>query len=222
MKPDVKPRTFVEVSEDKKTKKEKKKYKGWEGKLIPKDLIEAKYYADERAEIEKAQAVVDETQRQLDELTEEQTAEGGALADYLNDKDAVDLKVVNAKIKELKKTEPGGEESQILCEYVSLCDKVKDYAKLVKDLNAALDKKCKEKYAELTIEEVKELIVNRKWYYTVFEGIKTLYATTSHEIAGRITELAERYETTLPKLESEVESYETKVKAHLERMGFKW
>ena len=37
-----------------------------------------------------------------------------------------------------------------------------------------------------------------------------------------IAELAERYEDTLPSLENEVESYEAKVKAHLERMGFVW
>ena len=46
--------------------------------------------------------------------------------------------------------------------------------------------------------------------------------TTSHEIAGRVSELAERYEDTLPRLEEEVEFYEAKVKAHLERMGFVW
>lgn len=199
-----------------------KKYKGWEGKLIPKALIEAEFFATERAKIDEAQAVCDETQGKLDELVEEHTAEGGILADYLNDKDAVDAKAVNAKIKELKKTDPKSEELVILCEYADLSTKVKEYTKLVKDLNASLDEVCKAKYAELTIEEIKELLVNRKWYYTIFEGIKALYVTTSHEIAGRISELAERYEDTLPNLENEVESYEAKVKAHLERMGFKW
>ncbi len=213
---------IYEISEDKKTKKEKKKYKGWEGKLISKVLIEATFFAAERAKIDDAQAICDETQGKLDELVEEHTAEGGVLADYLNDKDAVDAKAVNAKIKELKKTAPESEEYRILCEYTELCDKVKKYTKLVKDLNTALDEACKAKYAELTIDEIKELLVNRKWYYTIFEGIKALYVTTSHEIAGRISELAERYEDTLPSLESDVESYEAKVKAHLERMGFVW
>jgi len=158
----------------------------------------------------------------LDELVEEHTAEGGVLADYLNDKDAVDAKAVNAKIKELKKTDPKSEELVILCEYADLATKVKEYTRLVKELNAALDEACKAKYAELTIDEIKELLVNRKWYYTIFEGIKALYVTTSHEIAGRIAELAERYEDTLPSLENDVASYEAKVKAHLERMGFVW
>lgn len=211
-----------EVTEDKKTKKEKRKYKGWDGKLIPKSLIEVQYFAAERAKIDEAQAVVDETQSKLDEMVEEQTAEDGVLFDYLNDNNAVDAKKVNDRIKELKKSAPDSEEYRIFCEYTKLCDKVKQYAKIAKELNIALDEACKEKYPLLSMDEIKELLVNRKWYYTIFAGIKALYITTSHEIAGRITELAERYENTLPELESELETYEAKVKAHLERMGFVW
>ena len=74
----------------------------------------------------------------------------------------------------------------------------------------------------LTDAEIKELLVNRKWYYSLFAGIKALYVTASHSMANRITELAERYENTLPQLEQEVAEYEAKVRAHLERMGFQW
>lgn len=211
-----------EFTEDKKTKKEKRKYKGWDGKLIPKTLIEAQYFAAERAKIDEAQAVVDETQSKLDEMVEEQTVEEGVLSDCLNDNNAVDAKKVNERIKELKKSAPDSEEYRTLCEYTKLCDKVKQYARIVKELNAALDEACKGKYPLLPMDEIKELLVNRKWYYTIFAGIKALYTTTSHEIAGRITELAERYENTLPELESELETYEAKVKAYLERMGFAW
>lgn len=213
---------IYEITEEKKTKKEKKKYKGWDGKLIPKDLVETAFFAAECAKIYEAQAICDETQSQLDELVEEQTVEDGVLIDFLNDKDVVDVKVVNAKMKELKKTDSESNEYRILCKYIELCDKVKEYTKLVKVLNIALDELCKEKYNDLTMDEIKELLVNRKWYYTIFEGIKALYVTTSHEIAGRIVELAERYEDTLPELEKSVEDYESKVKSHLERMGFVW
>lgn len=213
---------IIEVTEDKKTKKEKQKIKGWEGKLIPESLVEVAFFTTERAKIDEAQAVADETQSQLDEMTEEHAAEDGVLSDCLNDKDAVDMKAVSAKLKELKKNAPDSEEYRVLLEYTELCEKVKKYSKIVKELNTALDEACKAKYAELTMDEIKELLVNRKWYYTIFEGIKALYVTTSHEIAGRIAELAERYEVTLFELEKSVEDYEAKVKAHLERMGFKW
>ena len=189
---------------------------------MPKTLIESAFFVAERAKIDEAQAICDETQGKLDELVEEQTSEGGVLVDYLNDKDVVDAKAVNAKIKELKKYEPNSEELVVLNNYAELFAKVKEYTKLVKELNAALDGACRAKYAELTIDEIKELLVNRKWYYTIFEGIKALYVTTSHEIAGRVSELAERYEDTLPSLESDVASYESKVKEHLKKMGFEW
>ena len=213
--------SIVEITKGK-DGKEKEKVKGWEGKLIPKALIEKAFFAIERAKIDEAQAIADETQSKLDELIGEHTVEDGALSDCLNDKDDVDAKAVNAKIKELKKNAPNSEEYRILCKYRDLCDKVKKYSKIVKELNAALDEACKAKYAELTMDEIKELLVNRKWYYTIFERIKALYITASHEIASRIAELAERYENTLPSLEDEVKKYEAKVKAHLERMGFVW
>ena len=106
--------------------------------------------------------------------------------------------------------------------YTELSAKVKEYTKIVKELNAALDETEKAKYAELTIDEVKELLVNQKWYYTIFDGISELYSATSHNMANRISELANRYESTLPSLEKEVEEYEANVKSHLERMGFNW
>ena len=214
---------IYEISKDKKTKKEKKKYKGWEGKLIPKSLLENMYFSNEREKINEAQTIVDETQSRLDEMTEEFSIEDGELSEFWDkDKESVDTKKVNAKIKELKKSSSDSEEYHILCTYTELCDKVKKQNKIVKELNAALDEACKAKYSELTIDEIKELLVNRKWYYTIFDGIKTLYVTTSHNMARRISELTERYEDTLPELQTQVNDYEAKVKAHLERMGFVW
>ena len=213
---------IVEEAENKKGEK-KVKIKGWEGKLIPKALIECAYFAEERAAIDKAQAVVEETQSQLDEMVEEETAEGGFLFDYLDeDKGTVDTKKVNATLKLLKKTAPDSEEYKNLHQYAVLVDKVKEFNKLVKELTIELDTKVRGKYADLTIDEIKELLVNRKWYYSIFGGIKALYVAASHNMANRIIELAERYEYDLPFLAKEAEVLEAKVKAHLERMGFAW
>ena len=212
---------IIEVTENKKGEK-KEKIKGWDGKLIPKSLIESTYFSAERTAIDEAQHIVDETQSRLDELTEEQTGDDGYLRDFLNDKDKVDAKQVAARLKVLKKAKEGSEEFQVLSAWSDLAKKLKDQAKIVKELNAALDAKLKEKYPTLSVEEIKELLVNRKWYYSIFEGIKALYITTSHNMANRIVELAERYENTLPELEKSTAEYEAKVKAHLERMGFAW
>ena len=105
---------------------------------------------------------------------------------------------------------------------LDLCGKVSDYNKVVKDLNKALDEKCRARYDSLTDEEILDLLVNKKWFDSIFSGIADLYAAISHRLTNRIIELAERYENTLPELDKDTTEYEAKVKSHLERMGFKW
>ena len=105
---------------------------------------------------------------------------------------------------------------------LELTAKISDYNKVVKDLNKALDEKCRARYDSLTDEEIIELLVNKKWFDSIFSGIVDLYAAISHRLTNRIIELAERYESTLPELAADTAEYEAKVKSHLERMGFKW
>ena len=105
---------------------------------------------------------------------------------------------------------------------LELCGKVSDYNKVVKELNKALDEKCRARYEKFTDNEILDLLVNKKWFDSIFSGITDLYAEISHRLTSRIIELSERYEDTLPELEKVTTEYETKVKSHLERMGFKW
>ena len=105
---------------------------------------------------------------------------------------------------------------------LELSGKISDYNKVVKDLNKALDEKCRSRYESLTDDEIMELLVNRKWFDSIFTGIADLYAAISHHLTNRIIELAVRYENTLPELKKTTATYETAVKSHLERMGFKW
>ena len=59
--------------------------------------------------------------------------------------------------------------------------------------------------------------------------MQTIEATTKGEIdqisqalAGRIKELAERYEIPLPLIKNNIDIVELKVKDHLEKLGFIW
>ena len=203
-------------------KKGQERVIGWEGVLIPKALMEKVFFAAERRAIDEIQAIVEETQSRLEELTEEQTGDDGYLKEYLNDKDQVDAKRVAAQVKAMKKAGVQSEEYAVLAKFVSLADTVSKQTKAIKEMNAELDEKVRAKYEALIDEEILETLVNRKWYYTIFGGIKALYVTASHNMANRIIELAERYEYDLPWLAKEAEALEAKVKAHLERMGFAW
>ena len=143
-----------------------------------------------------------------------------------NDKGNVKASSIKARIAELRLISPVPEMfvedyEQLMCLY-TLMTKNDEQSKLVKALKAALEQLVKNKYTVLTVEEIKELLVNKKWYYSIFDGIDALYVAISHSITDHIVELAERYEDTLPTLSALVDDYEARVKSHLERMGFKW
>ncbi len=211
----------VDIKENKKGEKIEI-IKGWDGKLIPKSVIEKVFFIKERTKIDEIKIIVDEIQRQIDELIEAQTIENNALVDFLNDKDKIDMKLISSKMKNFKKNADNSEEYDIICLYIELNEKSKKYAKIVKELYSALNFSIINKYKELTDEEVKELLVNHKWYYTIFNDIKYLYSNTSHNLANRIVDLVNRYEDDLPSLEKKVRHSEKTVKSHLERMGYKW
>ena len=105
---------------------------------------------------------------------------------------------------------------------LELTEKVSSYSKIVKELNKALDDKCRGKYEVLTDEEVLNLLVRKKWYASIFLGITSLYTDISHNLTNRITELSERYEFTLPELIIDSKKYESAIKKSLEGMGFSW
>lgn len=143
-----------------------------------------------------------------------------------NDKGNVNASSVKSRIAILRETTPVPEMyaedyAQLMTLY-TLMAKNDEQSKLVKALKSQLEEKVKEKYTVLTVEEIKELLVNKKWYYSIFDGIDALYVAISHSITNRIVELAERYEDTLPVLSATVEDYEARVRSHLERMGFVW
>ncbi|KQO18074.1 type I restriction-modification system subunit M [Paenibacillus sp. Leaf72] len=93
---------------------------------------------------------------------------------------------------------------------------------VLKDLKSLLDKKAREQYVKLTDDQCMELLLNLKWYCSILGGVYALYTAVSHRIAERVLELADRYGRTMPELEAEAAELESKVKSHLERMGFVW
>ena len=198
------------------------KVKSWDGKLIPKDIMTDVYFPEEKKAVEDIELIISDLQAQADEFEDERTGADGVLADCLNDKNNLDQKAVKEKLKKLKTEESGGEDFKQLKEYSNLLAKIKEHNKTLKELSALLEQHLKAQYAVLTEDEIKELLVNKKWYYSIYDGIDALYTSISHNLSARITELAERYENTLPELEKEVAEYETKVKAHLKQMGFAW
>ncbi|MDL2230013.1 hypothetical protein LJC14_07170, partial [Treponema sp. OttesenSCG-928-L16] len=143
------------------------------------------------------------------------------ISEVLNDNGSLNKAKLKAELKSLK----DGKNSEDFNELQSLADlqdTIDEFSKLLKQMYSELEEKERAKYPVLTDDDIIELLVNQKWYGAIINGIEQLYRSVSHNIAGRVTELAERYEHTLSELEKEVVTYEKKVKSHLKRMGFKW
>ena len=98
---------------------------------------------------------------------------------------------------------------------------IKSQKKTIADLKKKLDENCRKRYDSFTDSEITDLLVNRKWFKTIDQGIQNLYVTVANHFTKRIVELYERYENTLPELTEKLAEEEKEVAAHLAQMGFK-
>jgi type I restriction enzyme M protein len=90
----------------------------------------------------------------------------------------------------------------------------------LKDLESALDAKALAQYAKLSEADVKSLVVDDKWLATIDTDIHGEMDRISQTLTQRVKELAERYDKPLSVLAEQADAMESKVLAHLERMGF--
>lgn len=143
----------------------------------------------------------------------------------LTDKGTVTKTSITLRIKEIRESAviegDYKEEYDLLTKVHKLFEIKEELSKQIIEKELILDFVLKEKYSELTIKEIKELL-EEKWYTALYKALKNLHSSVSYQLSIRVKELIERYEHVLSELEGEVELYEEKVKHHLERMGFEW
>jgi type I restriction enzyme M protein len=199
-------------------KKGKQKDKGWTCDLIPKSLIVARYFAKEQEAIDAKNAELESLSSKMAEIEEEHGGEEGLLAEL----EKVNKANVAARIKEIKGDKEAKEELAVLNEWLDLNTKEADLKKQVKDLESALDAKALAQYAKLSEADVKTLVVDDKWLATIDVDIHGEMDRISQTLTKRVKELAERYDKPLPVLSEQADAMESKVRAHLERMGFAW
>lgn len=210
-------KTTVKKKKDS-TEVKQEKETGWDGKLVPKTLIVEMFFSDEQKVIDDMNTVIAVTQAELDEMIES-AEEDSIIGEVLKDNGNLDKTGLKRKLKD---KELESEDKAILQRLQDLVTRVDEGTRMVKSLRMALDKKARDQYAKLNDEQIIELLLNRKWYDSIASGVYALYTAVSHRISERVTELADRYEKSMPQLEIEVSELESKVKSHLERMGFVW
>ena len=219
-----------EPKESKKVKKDTAKEKkpkepkiiGWEGRLIPKQIVLDAFFALEQKEIEKAEEKLSQTESEFEEFIENNSDENGYFTDYMGDDEKIDSKKITSRVKLLtKEKKTQNEEYKILNNYVDYESSIKSQKKHITELKKVLDDNCRNRYKTFTDAEIKDLLVNRKWYKAIDDGIQNLYITVANHLTKRIVELYERYENTLSELTSKLAEEEKVVFGHLTQMGFK-
>jgi len=220
----AKPKLIIEDKSKKaKTKPDlvvgKKKYTT---ELIPPELVIARYFAKDQAAIEELEAQQSALEQQMEEIAEEHGGEGGLLEEAKNDKDKLTKASVTARLKEIKTDKDAVDERQTIQEYLGLVEQESVVSSSIKAAQETLIAKVAAKYDQLTEADIKALVVEDKWIATLATAVQGELDRVSQTLTGRLRELAERYESPLPRIVNEVTSLSTKVDEHLKKMGVAW
>ncbi|MCK9858318.1 type I restriction-modification system subunit M [Paenibacillus sp. ATY16] len=192
--------------------------KGWTCDLIPKELVIDRYFYEEKTAITALEDEIEIIAGQLAELEEEHSGDDG----YFSELEKVNKGNVHARLKELQKDKEAVDEIKVLKYYLKLVERQAEMNKEIKELTSNLDDKLYDKYPTLTVDEIKQLVVDDKWMAAIERDINSEMNNISMRLTQRIKELVERYGTPLQVQTNLFHELEMKVNAHLERMGYVW
>ncbi|MFA5935265.1 MAG: class I SAM-dependent DNA methyltransferase [Patescibacteria group bacterium] len=205
--------------ENKGKKKDIEGLSGLEGRLIPISLIIKTYFAKEQKILDDLNAALEQVAVDMDAMKDEHGGEEGQLTEVI-DNEKISKVSVQKRIKEIKGSTDDADELTVLERYLALFDKETETKKSIKDAEKELEKKVLAKYPTLAIEEIKTLVVDRKWMDELSARVLGEVDRLSQTLAGRVKELAERYAEPLPAIAKEVAELQKKAEVHLAKMGF--
>lgn len=194
---------------------------GLEGRLLPTSLIIKTCFQAEQNALDALQSELEQASAEMEEMKEEHGGDEGLMEGVVNEKGNITKGDLKARIKEIKGDREFAEELELLEKYTELLEKEAESKAKIKTAEADLEKKVIAKYPTLSLDEIKTLVVERKWMDELQTRIMSEVDRTSQTLAGRIKELAERYSETLPEIETETKTLTAKVDEHLAQMGFK-
>lgn len=190
----------------------------FEGSIVPKILLQRRFLAPLLDAASAAARAVEEAQADFEAFLEDDRDKGEEAFFHETDEDSGDPVLISDRdIKD----EPS----------IPLTAKRDYFAKKrtlknAKDARKAADQTLStatlSRYAILTEEECKVLVLDDKWFATLAAAVSSLYDTRIQGFVSEITALHERYKTPLPALEAAAEQSRQEVHAVLNSLGFHW
>ncbi len=192
--------------------------KGWTCDLIPKPILINRYFVEQQQAIDTLKAELESLQTELTESEEEHGGEEGAFSEL----DKITKATVNVRLKALKleNGKNGTDEMRILVNYLVQLERVANKKRDIREAEAKLDTQLLAFYPSLSVEKIKQLVVDDKWMATMDKAVHSEMDRISQRLTQRIKELAERYEIPMPQQSQNVQTLEQAVQVHLAKMGF--
>ncbi len=187
--------------------------------LLPPGLVVARYFAAERAAVDRLRTEEEGIARELEEHIEESSGEDGLLEGATSDTGKVTQSAAKARLKEVLHDPEAHEERDTLDACLELMTAHASAKRSTKAAHTELDAKVLARYETLTAAEVAGMVVDDKWMASIEGAIGKEVERLTGGLVDRVRELEERYADALPELEQRVEDYGAKVEAHLKRMG---
>lgn len=186
--------------------------------LLPVEYVVRKYFQELNQALLTAEEQLSDYEFQKSEL--EETYKDDYLDESNFDGDKITDASLKKRIKHLKNSKGDKEEINTLMRYADVRDDIADTKRVIKVCSDKLLKSVQERYKTLTSDEIREMVLNDKWYSTLSERLEQQMQQVSQQLNSSVMALVERYEKTLPELDNKVKELKDKVTAHLKAMGF--
>lgn len=193
--------------------------------LVPSRLIIDRYFSADQTALGALDARLGELEQEMAEKLEDGAGEDGLLTEVIEgegEKQKITAKAIKARLKEIGRDAELADEREALIAYQALIEDLDETRKKRKAAEEKLYAKVQARYATLTDDEVKTLVVADKWLATIDARVGGEVARVAHALTTRVRSLAERYEKPLPKLEEDVEALAARIAGHLKAMGATW
>ena len=139
---------------------------------------------------------------------------------YFAQFEKINKSTISKRIRELEAYSPlNADIQQVLREYVELADKGVMLKEDIKTLAASILEKVIAKYDALNEQDIKRLVVEKKWQKTIALRANAELKRANYEITDDINALSDRYACTLPEIDKKLNELRGKVKSHVVAMG---
>ncbi|MFF0809076.1 type I restriction-modification system subunit M [Streptomyces albogriseolus] len=194
--------------------------KRWVMDLIPPEYVIARFFPNEKAELDALVAKHEVASQAVEEYTEEHAVEEGLLWEAVED-DKITKALATARLREAKYEGAESDELQALQHVIKLYEAEASAKKAVKEATAKLDQLALAQYPKITTDEIQSLVIDDKWGGTIRDRIGGEVTALGQALITRLCVLADRYESTVGELDAQLEAHAAKVAAHLAAMGVK-